>query len=154
MIHVLFRIGLLGKAVDGALEIISGVILLTVDPAQLGRAARELTQSELIEDPNDLLANFMLHLFQHLSTGTQAFAALFLLGHGLIKVGLVVALMRKLWWGFPTAIGAFGLFLAYQLYRYAHTRSVWLLAVSLLDVFVVIVTWLEYERLRNSQTFR
>jgi uncharacterized membrane protein len=69
---------------------------------------------------------------QQLSTGTKVFAAVFLLWHGVIKVGLVWALLRKQWWAYPLAIVAFGLFLAYQVYRYFHTRSVWLLVLSIL----------------------
>ncbi len=149
-IHVLFEIGLAAKAIDGVLEIASGAVLLAVNPGVLGSAARALTRSELSEDPDDVMANLLLHSFQHLSTDTQLFAALFLLGHGLIKAGLVVTLMRQLWWGFPTAIGAFGLFLAYQLYRYSHTHSAWLLVLSLLDVCVITITWLEYARLRSG----
>jgi len=40
------------------------------------------------------------------------------------------------------------LFLVYQIYRYSHTHSVWLLALSILDLFVIVLTWLEYQRLR------
>jgi uncharacterized membrane protein len=45
---------------------------------------------------------------------------------------------------------AFGLFLAYQVYSYSHTRSAWLLALSILDISVIVLTWLEYRRIRTS----
>jgi uncharacterized membrane protein len=77
-----------------------------------------------------------------------------LLWHGVVKIGLVWALFRKYLWAYPIARVAFGLFLAYQVYRYSHTHSVWLLALSILDIFVIVLTWLEYKRLRSSQLFR
>lgn len=153
-VHVLFDISLMGKGIDGVLEVIGGVVLFLVNPDQIHWMLRILTQRELREDPHDVFAGLLLRSVQHLSTGTKAFAALFLLWHGVVKIGLVVALLRKRLWAYPTAIVAFGLFLVYQVYRYSHTRSAWLLALSVLDLFVILLTWLEYRRLRSSHEFR
>lgn len=153
-VHILFDIGLIGKAVDGVLEIIGGIVLFFVNPGQINAMLKVLTLHEFSEDPHDVLANLLLHSVQNLSTSTTVFAAFFLLWHGVVKVGLVWALFRKYLWAYPIAILAFGLFLAYQVYRYSHTRSVWLLALSILDLFVIFLTWLEYKRLRTSQKFR
>lgn len=153
-IHILFQIGLIGKAVDGVLEIVGGTLLCFVNPEQINGIMRALTREELSEDPHDLIAGLLMRSVLHLSTGTKVFAAIFLLWHGVIKVGLVWALARKHWWAYPIAIVAFGLFLAYQGYRYAYTHSIWLLALSFLDLFVIVLTWLEYKRLRASHELR
>lgn len=153
-IHILFEIGLIAKAIDGLFEIIGGVVLFFVSPDQIHGFVRALTQAEFAEDPTDFIANHLRHASQHLSPSTTLFAAIFLLGHGVVKIVLVWALLRKYSRAFPIAIAAFGLFIVYQIYRYAHTHSAWLLFLSLLDVFVVAITWLEYKRLRNSNGFR
>jgi uncharacterized membrane protein len=150
-IHRLFKISVVGKAVDGVLEIIGGALLFFVTPDQIGGLLRALTQHELSEDPHDLIAHFLLRSVQHLSSHTQFFAAMFLLWHGVVKVGLVVGLLRRHLWAYPTAMVAFGMFLAYQLYRYSHTGSVWLLALSGLDVLVVGLTGIEYQHLRRQK---
>ena len=85
----------------------------------------------------------------HLSDSTQLFAVLFLLGHGLVKIGLVVALLRKHRGAYPIALVIFGSFVAYQLYRFSRTHSPWLLALSALDIFVIVITWTEYKRMRT-----
>jgi uncharacterized membrane protein len=144
---------LIGKAVDGMLEVTGGAILFFVQPSQIKGMLRILMQHELSEDPHDFIANLILHSVQHLSAGTKVFAAFFLLWHGIVKLGLVWALFRKHMWAYPIAIAAFGLFLAYQGYRYSHTHSVWLLALSILDIFIIVLTWLEYKRLRALQWF-
>ena len=154
MIHLLFDISVIGKAVDGLLEIAGGLLLFFMNPEQLNWLVRAITQHELREDPHDVLAGFLVRSVQQLSTDTKVFASVFLLWHGAVKVGLVWALLRRQRWAYPLAIVGFGLFLAYQVYRYLHTRSVWLLALSILDVFVIVVTWLEYKRLRSSHEFR
>ena len=153
-IHLLFDISVIAKGVDGVLEIVGGVLLFLVNPDQVNRLVRILTQHELSEDPHDLVAGLLLHSAQQLSIGTKAFAALFLLWHGVVKVVLVWALLRKQWWAYPIGIVAFGLFLLYQLYRYSHTQSAWLLALSVVDLFVIVLTWLEYKRLRAAHELR
>jgi uncharacterized membrane protein len=88
-----------------------------------------------------------------MSSATEEFAALYLLWHGVVKLALVAALLRRRRWGYLAGIAAFSLFLAYQMYRYLHTRSPELLALSIVDVFVIALTWLEYRRLRATNGF-
>lgn len=153
LVHVLFEISVISKGIDGALEIVGGALLFLVSPTKIYTIVRILTQHELSEDAHDLVATYLLNSTQHLSGGTQRFAAMYLLWHGVVKVALVTALLLKQRWAYPAAIVAFLLFLAYQLYRYAHTHSPELLVLSVVDVFVIVLTWLEYQRLRTAHAF-
>lgn len=112
-----------------------------------------LTQHELSEDPRDWIANYLLNSTHHLTRGVTVFAASYLLWHGIVKIGLVTALLLKRRWAYPSAIAAFFLFLVYQLYRYSHTHSPELLVLSIVDVLVIILTWIEYRRLRVIHGF-
>jgi uncharacterized membrane protein len=154
IVHVLFDLGVLAKGFDGVMEILGGFLLLVLSPERIDTVLRILTQHELSEDPNDFVVHLLMQSAHQLHGSTQAFAAVFLLWHGAIKVGLVWALLRKQWWAYPVAMVAFGLFILYQLYRYTHTQSIWLIALSLLDVSVIVLTWLEYRRLKSSHELR
>jgi len=68
-------------------------------------------------------------------------------------VGLVTGLLLRQRWAYPAAIVAFLFFLIYQLYRYTHTYSPELLVLSAFDVFIIVLTWLEYGRLRAAHAF-
>ncbi len=149
-LHVLFDVGVVLKGVDGALETVGGALLLFVTPDQLQRTARILTLHELTEDPRDFVATRLLAAAGHLTVSAVLFGALYLLAHGLVKIGLVAALLRHRLWAYPAAIAVFLLFVACQLYRYARTASPPLLAVSVLDVAVIALTWVEYQRLRAT----
>ena len=81
------------------------------------------------------------------------FAATYLLWHGIVKIGLVAALLLRRRWAYPWAIVAFTLFLVYQLYRYSHTHAPELLVLSGVDVLVIGLTWLEYKRLEAIHGF-
>ena len=154
IVHLLFDIGVIGKGIDGVLEVLGGFLLLALSPERINAVVRAVTQHELSEDPTDLVAHFLRESLHHLSGDTKLFGAIFLLWHGAIKIGLVWALLRKQWWAYPVAMAAFAVFVAYQLYRYTHTHSIWLIGLSLLDLFVIVLTWLEYERLKTGHELR
>jgi uncharacterized membrane protein len=153
IVHLLFDISVIAKGIDGVLEIVGGVLLFLISPTQLHHIARILTQHELSEDPHDMVANYLLHSSQGLSSGAMTFGAMYLLWHGVVKVGLVTTLLLKWRSAYPVAILAFLLFLVYQLYRYSHTDAPELLVLSVMDVVVIVLTWLEYKRLRASHAF-
>lgn len=153
LVHLLFDISVITKGVDGLLEIVGGVLLFLISPARLHHIARMLTQHELSEDPHDIIATYLLHSAQGLSAGAKTFGAMYLLWHGVVKAGLVTALLLKRRWAYPVAILAFSLFLGYQVYRYSHTEAPELLVLSVIDVVVIALTWFEYRRLRASDSF-
>lgn len=146
--HRFFLATAVAKGIDGVLEVAGGLVLLLTTPGQLRGWAGALMQHELSEDPNDRLAHLLLNGTQHLSQGGKQFAALYLLWHGVVKVALIIALLRRIAWAYPAAIVAFALFLAYQVYRYTSQPSAALLALSVLDVAVIALTYLEYRRVR------
>ncbi len=149
-VHRAFALGVLIKGLDGVVESAAGVLLFFVTPAQLQRIAGLLTVHELSEDPHDAIARYILAHAHTLAASTGVFGAVYLIGHGVVKVGLVAALLRRRHRAYPVAIVVFALFLAYQLYRYAGTRSIALLALSVLDVIVIVLTWIEFARMRRD----
>jgi uncharacterized membrane protein len=153
IIHVLFDLSVIGKGIDGVLEIVGGALIFLVSPDRIHSVIQVLTQHELSEDPRDQIATYILSSTHHLTSGVTMFAAAYLLWHGAVKVGLVAALLLKRRWAYPVAIVAFFLFLVYQLYRYTHAHSPELLALSIVDVLVITLTWIEYERLKAIHGF-
>jgi uncharacterized membrane protein len=74
------------------------------------------------------------------------------LSHGIAKVVLVVALLRDQLWAYPWMIALLGAFIVYQVYRLSYRFSVGLLLLTLFDVFVVVLTVLEYRRHRPKMS--
>lgn len=140
------------KGIDGILESLGGIALLVVNPGFILRAVQLLTQDEIAEDPLDRVANTLLHLASHLSISQQHFLAIYLLVHGLVKVGLVWALLARVLIAYPLSIAIFGVFTVYQLYRYNITQGLGLLLLTALDLVVVGLVYLEYRALRRART--
>lgn len=105
---------------------------------------RFLTANELSEDPSDLVANAARRAVAHLSHDTTAFAAAYLVGHGLMKLIVAAGLLRRRAWAFPTALALLAAFVAYQGYRVALGHSLPLAVLTLLDVAIGWVIWREY----------
>jgi uncharacterized membrane protein len=144
-IHLLFKIGVVIKGVDGALEAIAGFALLFTSTAFLRNLVDWLTAGELQEDPTDYVANHLVGFFHHLTINTKHFAAVYLLTYGLAKVGLVAGLLHGKLWAYPTALSVLGLFWCYQIYRLSHTHSVGLALVSLLDLVILALIRRDYQ---------
>jgi uncharacterized membrane protein len=151
-LHVAFEIGVILKGLNGLLELIGGTLLLVFPPSSLQRFVVSLTQDELSRDPNDFIATHLRAAADHLSVGGKTFAAIYLLSHGVIKAVLVYALIKDKLWAFPWAIGVFGAFGIYQIYRYSVHPSGWLIALTVLDVVVILLTSIEWRRVKNARS--
>jgi uncharacterized membrane protein len=149
-VHHLFRIGIYLKGINGILELIGGTLFFFIRPELLNTIVQKFTQGELSEDPNDVIATFLVQSAHRFSIGSEIYGGIFLLSHGLIKCGLVLALFKKKRWAYPLAITIFALFIMYQMYKYSLSHSIWMLTLSLLDLFVIILTWLEYRSMKRD----
>ena len=147
-LHLAFEVSLVLKGVFAAAETFSGIAAYFVTQQLLSGVVERITRAELLEDPRDLVANYLLHSAHDFSVSTRNFAAAYLLTHGIVKLWLIIGLLRQKLWYYPAAITIFGLFIVYQVYRYALTHSPWLLLLTVVDLVVIGLTWHEYRYLR------
>ncbi|SMF55142.1 Uncharacterized membrane protein [Tistlia consotensis] len=148
-IHQVFEISVLLKGAHALIECLGGIALYLVSTATIADWVGRLTQDELIEDPRDFVANRLLEMAQHLSLGTKSFYAAYLLGHGLVKILLVVGLLRNRLWAYPASLAALAGFIAYQLYRYSYSHSLGLIVLTVFDLFVMALIWHEWRLVRR-----
>ena len=144
-----FRFSLTVKGLHALLEMILGIAILEVNPQVMNRFALTLLNPELSEDSGDFVATHLLRAFQQLAAGGKHFASLYLLSHGLVKIVLVVALFRNKLWAYPTMIVALSAFVFYQGYRFILTHSLFMIFLTLFDLVVIVLTWLEYGKQKS-----
>jgi uncharacterized membrane protein len=147
-----FDVAIILKGLDGALEVIGGLLLLVVTPATIDRLVGTLTQHELSQDPHDFLATHALNYANGLKGSALVFGAVYLLSHGLVKIVLVAALLRSQLWAYPWMIAFLVVFVVYQIYRMTFAPSIGLVALTVFDVVVTWLTYLEYQRHRKAHT--
>lgn len=147
----LFLVGLLLKLVDGVVELLVGVPLLFLNQERLARIGRWLTAGELAEDPNDFLANLILHesLKPHLH-GT-VLVGIYLVIHGLVKLLIVWGIKRGSKRSYPWAVGALTVLLVLQLVDMAIKFSMVVLLLTIFDIIVLALTVREWREGRSLE---
>ena len=153
-IHLVFEISLIFKAIFATLEILSGVLVYIISPTVLSSFLISLTESDLIDTKPDALVTYLTRTAESISIGSTHFAAFYLLSHGVVKLFLIIGLWRKKLWFYPASMAVFGLFIVYQLYRYNFTHSSWLLILTVFDIFIIWLTWHEYNFLKRTKIWR
>jgi uncharacterized membrane protein len=148
--HRIFQLSLLFKGAFAAAEILAGISAYFVTQQFLFKLVESLMRRELLENPRDLIANYLLTAVDHFSLSTRHFTAAYLLSHGVVKLWLIVGLLRGKLWYYPLAIAVFGAFILYQLYRFTLSHSLWLVLITVVDAVVIALTWQEYRARRVS----
>ena len=146
-----FRVSVVLKGIDGVLELVGGILLLFLTPERIGAVVRFLTQHELGQDPDDPVANALVRASHQLTGSATLFGAIYLLLHGVVKVVLVWAVLRRRFWAYPWMIGFLVVFILWQCWELSRHASWGLVALTLFDILVVALTvreWRVQRRLR------
>jgi uncharacterized membrane protein len=136
------------KGFDGAVEVLAGLVILITGPARLYRWVIRLTAPELTG------RHPAIHALQHgaarLAEGPHDFVIFYLLVHGLLKLGIVLALLRGGGrWLFPLASLILAGFVLYMGWRLTIRWSDWLLGFALFDLLTLVLVLNEW---RNRRT--
>ncbi len=110
-----------------------------------------VAQNELVEDPSDFIATNIAGAISHITSGSQHFAAWYLLSHGIIKIVLAIALIKNKIWAYPASIIALLLFIGYQIVRFTSTHSIFLVLLTIFDIFVLWLVVHEYRYLLKKR---
>ncbi|MDQ4092510.1 MAG: DUF2127 domain-containing protein [Actinomycetota bacterium] len=148
----LFKAALLVKGVDGAVELIGAVALLVVSGATVQRLVAEVLSRDLLGPPDGSLARHFVADTAEFASGHRTFAVVYLGLHGVVKLVLVVALLRRWLPAYPIAVVVLGTFVVYEVYRATHTGPVLLPLLAVLDIAIIVVIVWEYLLLRREQT--
>ncbi len=154
ILHALYLIGIVIKSMDGILELLGGFILFAIKSDSMVKIVQTIFRHELIQDPTDILANYLIKASHTVSFSTLSFAAVYLMIHGFIKIGLVTGLWFKKLWAYPLAEIALAIFVIYQLIRFSRTHSLILILLTVLDIVILLLVNIEYKRVKKSHKHR
>ena len=144
LLHWIFESSLLIKSVLALFEIAAGLGLRLLPHPRLAEFAAWLSRNALIEPREGPVFSRLEAGLTNFSSASQNFYAYYLIGHGGIKLAVLLMLMRRIGFAYPLGIAVFLLFIAMQMHRWTLTQSPLLLALSVLDALVVWLTWREW----------
>lgn len=139
VLHRVFKISIIIKGIDGVLDVITGLFLLFSASNFILKIIPFLVRKELVEDPQDIIANYFLAVSQNILPSTKLFIIIYLIIHGLIKIGLALALSVKSFQVYKIAQIVLITFICYQIYRFSHTHSSILLITTLMDIVIAFL---------------
>jgi len=147
-IERLFKVALLVKGVDGAAELIAAVVLMLVPGTTVHRLVADVLARDLLGSADGWLARHFVTVTDQFAAGNRTFAVVYLGLHGVVKLALVGALLRRWLPAYPVAIAVLGAFVVYELYRATRTGSIVLPVLAVVDIVIIVVIVREYRLLR------
>jgi len=145
-----FEYGILLKGVDGLLEFLAGLLLLVVKPSTIQHFVSFITQKELLEDPHDFVANFLVHATQNLG-GVTTFMIVYLWIHAGVKLVAVFGLLRNKPWAYPFSLITLSVLLLYQFYSLYEKVTIGMLILTVFDAFIIWLIWRESIKVRQQK---
>ena len=142
---------MLVKGIDGAAELIAAMVLLLVSTATVHRLVADVLARDLLGSADGRLARHVVTITDGFATGNRTFAVVYLALHGVVKLALVLALLRKWVPAYPVAIAVLGAFVVYEVYRATRTGSLLLPVLAALDIAIIVVIVREYRLLRRDR---
>ncbi|HXA57155.1 MAG TPA: DUF2127 domain-containing protein [Candidatus Acidoferrum sp.] len=140
-----FRCGIVLKGLHALLESVTGTTLFFLPARTLNRIAFRLARLDFLSrNPHDVIGTHLRHMAVGVTGTGRRFAAIYLLSHGLVKLVLVIELLRNRLWAYPLMIVMLSVFIGYQSYRFWLTHSIVMAALTIFDLAVIVLTWLEY----------
>ncbi len=146
-IYRLFEASIIGKGIFAVLDIFGATVLAVFGPHAFSHAIVMLSQGELLEDPNNAIAQLALRALNLPHPHITTFAILYLFIHGTINTIFVIGLLREKLWAYRFALIAMITFLTYQTYRLIMLPSPWMILLTTFDLGIIILVYHEY-RLR------
>ncbi|WP_328617897.1 DUF2127 domain-containing protein [Amycolatopsis sp. NBC_00355] len=147
-----FRIAIAIKGLDGALQVVGALVLAFIPASTVSGFTHAVITRDLLGDPSGTLARHLESATENFLHGdTKTFAVAYLLAHGLIKLGLVWALARKIVPAYPIAAVVLAAFVVYEIWRAIHTHSIALPFFAALDVLIIVLVLREYRQLKRER---
>jgi uncharacterized membrane protein len=146
----LFRLAMFVKGLDGAVELIGAIALLLVPATLVNQLVADVISRDLVGSPDGFLARHLVAGTAEFASGNRTFVILYLGLHGVVKLALVVALLRRWMPAYPVAAVVLTVLVAYELYRAVRTGSVLLPVLAAVDILIIILVIREYLLLRRE----
>jgi uncharacterized membrane protein len=150
ILHQIFEFGIFIKFFNGVWEIVSGLVIVFLGKEAIKKVFYFLAGRELLEDPRDFLINLTAGFLNNLSHGTEVFIAAYILIHGFLNIFLAIQLYRDKIWAYLITIPVMIIFIIYQIHRITLHHSVVLTAITIFDIFFVLLAWHEYNRKKTK----
>lgn len=136
------------KGLDGAIEILAGIVIAIAGSVRLYEFAIWITAPEIAHNAHSHVAHAIRSGASGLAHASTTFVVAYLLIHGVLKLVIAISLLRETSWIFPVATVVLSGFIVFMGLRLTAHWSPWLLTFALFDVLTVALVVNEWRRFR------
>lgn len=145
LLDVSFNTMLIFKSLFALGETLAGLVLIFI-PLDLIKAAIHHVAAVL---PLTSLSVLVTEAGQRLTSDATLFAIVYLLLHGVLKLGTLALLWKKILWSYPLSVALLVGFIIYQLFEFSQRGALSMLVLCGVDVLMIALTLLEYRKLKK-----
>lgn len=133
LMHVAFLSAIAIKGIDGFIEFVAGIVIAILGSQQVYNFAIWATAPEMARHPESHAAHAIRHGAYGLAHTSQRFVIVYLIAHGVLKLGLAINLFIEHMWIFPASIALLLGFIAFMSAKLNAHWSPWLFAFAVFD---------------------
>lgn len=151
MVHFMFRLSLVVKGLFAFGETLAGFLLIYFTPSRVLELVHYILSTEIGREYIHFWKEYLLDFGHSYTVGTQLFAIFYLISHGAVKFVIIVLLWQERLWAYPLSVASLLGFIVYQLYRYQMTHSIMLILLTIFDIILIILTFIEFYNLLKGR---
>ena len=144
--HRLYVVTLVTKAMLGVIQLATAAAIFAGMVDRLPALAKWLFQAELAENPNDFLATKIISLAGLAPASDLGFYSVYFAAHGVLHVGVVIALLYGATWAHRVANAVLWAFVTYQMFEWVTVGGATMLVLSAIDLGIIYLTYRENRR--------
>jgi uncharacterized membrane protein len=148
--HRAYLVAISIKGLDGAIELVLGGIVAILGAQRFSALLMAWSAPEIAGTPEGDAMRFIRHSANGLAHASTIFVIVYLLAHGVIKLGIAVNLLRGKSWMYPVASVLLAGFIAFMSYRLSLHFSGWLFAFALFDAVTLALVINEWRSPRTA----
>jgi uncharacterized membrane protein len=148
--HRAFLAAITIKGLDGAAELVLGGIAAILGAQRFSALLIAWSAPEIAGTPESPAMHFVRHTADNLAHASTTFVIVYLLAHGVLKLGIAINLLREKSWIFPIAVLVLVGFITFMSYRLTHHWSLWLCCFALFDALTLVLVINEWRSPRTA----
>jgi uncharacterized membrane protein len=146
-----FEYGILIKGIDGLIELLTAISLIFISPIRIQGWVVLATHRQLAHDPDDFIANFLIHASHQFTNSARLFFIVYLSVHAAIKLISVIGILRNKMWAYPFSLITLGALTLYQIYDIIFgAGSILVILLTIFDVLILALIWREYQKVKKE----
>ena len=148
--HIFFIISLWFKLFSGIFELGGAGFVAMLNNNQIEKMTSYLSERILGTGIKDIVYLQIVYFLNSFDNRLRMFVVIYLLIHAIVKIVLVICIFKKKIWAYKWMIIVLFIFIFYQVYEMINKFSMGLLILTIIDIFVIILTRHEYEKYKSK----